>query len=164
LTARRARRERRLVNEGLLLRAAFGDSLTVDVAPVGWDPFEAYRLRFSVPGVVLEDGMQPTISRHHDVRLELGPDYPRRPPTVVTETDVFHPNLGMRAGDAVVIDQEWTAACTLVDVVSHIGEMLQYQDYDLEDPANEIAAAWARENAAIFPIGHAEIEVRVAPQ
>ncbi len=154
-------REARLRNEAALLRAAFSASPAVEVTPVGWDPFEAYRLVYSVPGVALEQRAQPTLSMRHSLLVELGPAYPRLAPRVVTESAVFHPNLGARVGDAVVFDREWTAARTLIDVVVRIGQMLQYQAFDLAEPANAVAARWARRNEGVFPVGDVDIDVHI---
>ncbi|MCU1456412.1 MAG: ubiquitin-protein ligase [Actinomycetia bacterium] len=154
-------RDQRLVNEAALLRAAFSGSPVVEVSPVGWDPYETYRLVYTVPGVVLERGLQPRLSRRHSLILELGPDYPRLAPRVVTDSAVFHPNLGAVIGDAVVFDREWTAARTLIDVVVRVGQMLQYQAFDVAEPANTAAANWARRNAKLFPVGRVDIDVRI---
>jgi hypothetical protein len=73
------------------------------------------------------------------------------------QTPVFHPNFGPNPGDEICIGDFWTPAQTLVDIVAKIGEMLQFQNYNVRSPLNAVAARWVAQNEGIFPVGDVDL-------
>ena len=70
-------------------------------------------------------------------------------PRCTMRTPIWHPNIG----DYVCIGDFWSAGVALVDIIAHIGDMIQYRSYNLKSPVNKDAAAWARHNEKSFPVG-----------
>ncbi len=135
------------------IRTEFAGHPQVSVTPIGMEPAEAYRILFKLRGATLDPTGQPVISEMHQVVIQLPAAYPREKPIALTETAVFHPNFGPRAGDEICIGDYWAPTRTLADILVAIGEMLQYQRYNTKSPLNAVAARWATANEAIFPLG-----------
>ena len=96
------------------------------------------------------------VSRHHAVLKRRGPAF--------LITDLGSTNglsvAGepvkeklLTPGDYVCIGDFWSAGVALVDIIAHIGDMIQYKTYNLKSPVNKDAAAWARRNLKSFPVG-----------
>jgi ubiquitin-protein ligase len=152
-----APRTRRLLAEHDALRSAFAAHPHITVEPIGWHPAERYRVTFEVPGVALDASGQPELVHGHVVSFTAGAQYPREQPVIVAESAIFHPNVESRVGGEIVVSEPWTAARTLTETILLIGAMLQFQRYDLSEPANDVAARWVAENETIFPLGHVEL-------
>jgi len=151
-------RVRRLLADAELMRTEFAGHPHIQVEPMGWDPPEQYRVTYQVPGVSLDPATaQPVVTEVHRAVITLPASYPREKPYSTMETSVFHPNFGANAGDEICIGDYWTPAQTLVDIVVKIGEMLQFQEYNVKSPLNAQAARWCAENGSIFPIGTIEL-------
>jgi hypothetical protein len=147
-------RHRRLLADADLMRTEFAGHPVVAVEPLGFDPPEQYRVTFNLPSARLDPvSHQPKIADRHSVLITLPASYPRDKPYCVTESAVFHPNFGANAGEEICIGDFWTPAQTLVDIVVKIGEMLQFQTYNVRSPLNALAAKWVAENESVFPLG-----------
>jgi len=126
----------------------------IDVRPLYGNPPEAYEVTYRVPGVVLDPGTnRPVVANLHRARIYLHREYPREKPKCVMETPIFHPNFG----SYICIDDYWAAGETLVDVIIHIGQMIQYQNYNPKSPLNPVAAMWAKAHEDIFPVGNIDL-------
>jgi ubiquitin-protein ligase len=75
--------------------------------------------------------------------------YPKEKPHAVSHEQIFHPNFG----DYICIADFWSPAQTLAEIVLDIGEMLQWQKYNIQSPLNAIAADWAVKNGSELPVG-----------
>jgi ubiquitin-protein ligase len=151
-------RLRRLMADSNLMRTEFAGHPQISVEPLGWDPPEQYRVTYRLTGVMTDPATgQPVTSGEHRVVLTLPAAYPRDKPYCTTETPVFHPNFGQNAGDEICIGDYWTPAQSLADIVVKVGEMIQFQEFNVKSPLNALAARWAAENQTIFPIGTVEL-------
>lgn len=147
-------RLRRLYADYQAVRAEFAGHPHIRVRPLYGNPPEAYEVVYRVPGVVLEPGTnRPVIANEHRVRVYLHRDYPREKPKCVMETPIFHPNIG----SYICIDDYWAAGESLVDIIIHIGQMIQYQNYNPRSPLNPIAARWASMHENLFPVGRVDL-------
>ncbi|MBC7287509.1 MAG: hypothetical protein H5T86_05575 [Armatimonadetes bacterium] len=147
-------RLRRLYADYQAVRSEFAGHPYIEVKPLYGNPPEAYEVTYRVPGVVLEPGSnRPVIRNEHKVRIYLHRDYPREKPKCVMETPIFHPNIG----SYICIDDYWAAGETLVDIIVHIGQMIQYQNYNPDSPLNPVAAQWARQHHHLFPVGKVDL-------
>jgi hypothetical protein len=147
-------RLRRLYADAQAVRDEFAGHPYIKVTPLYGNPPEAYEIVYNVPGVVLEEGTsRPVIRNEHRARIYLHKDYPREKPKCVMETPIFHPNFG----SYICIDDYWAAGETLVDIIIHIGQMIQYQNYNPKSPLNPVAARWATQHADLFPVGKLDL-------
>ena len=147
-------RLRRLMADADSIRTEFAGHPHISVTPIGPEPAESYRVYFNVRGVTLDTRGQPIVADNHVAVIQLTATYPRDKPLAVAETVVFHPNFAGQIGGEICIGDFWTPTRSLTDIVVAIGEMLQYQRYNTKSPLNAVAARWATENEAIFPLGN----------
>jgi ubiquitin-protein ligase len=148
-----APRLRRLAADYEAVRAEFSGHPHVHVEPLGVHlPPEAYRVTYRVRGLRL-NGRQPQPVDEHQVEIRLPLRYPRDKPLCVALTPLFHPNVK----DAYCIQDYWAAGQTLVDTIAKIADMIQYRVYNPASPLDALAARWASENSALFPLGNVSL-------
>lgn len=147
-------RLRRLYADYQSVTEEFAGHPYIQVKPLYGNPPEAYEVTYRVPGVVLDPATQrPYVAQEHRARIYLHRDYPREKPKCVMETPIFHPNIG----SYICIDDYWAAGETLVDIIIHIGQMIQYQNYNPKSPLNPVAAMWATAHKDLFPVGNIDL-------
>lgn len=153
-------RLRRLTAEAAELADAFNGHPAVHVQPVGVQPPERFRVTYAVPG--LRQNADGSIARAptHVVDITLPATYPREQPYCVPVSPVFHPNIS----DHVCIADHWSPSRSLVDVVTQIGQMLQFEIFNTRSPLNAIAAQWVSGNLDQVPVGRVPIEPRLRQQ
>lgn len=156
-------RLRRLQADFELVRDVFSGHPHVRVEPVGTRlPPETYRIEYRLRGLRL-NGEQPEYAEAHTVDLMLPRRYPAEKPYAVPVTPVFHPNIR----EYFCIADYWAAGTTLVDVISRMGDMIQWRIYNVASPLDGIAARWAAQNedSGLLPVGNIDMgvaEVNVA--
>lgn len=144
-------REQRLLKDMELLVALNDKSALIKIAFNGMPP-ERYRVTYYCNSFVWANGNKsPSISNLHELNIYLHKEYPRRPPALKWLTDIFHPNILPPYKNGGVCIGSWTAAETLDSLCVRIGEMLQYKNYNLEDPLDLEAAKWIRQNLYLLP-------------
>lgn len=147
-------RLRRLKRDYEKVVAELSSSEFVKVEAVSGNPPSSYRVTYCVTGLMWDEsaGDAVPIDEHVvDIYLPLG--YPKKQPNCTMRTPVWHPNIG----DYVCIGDYWSAGVTLVDIIAHIGDMLQYKSYNLRSPVNKTAAEWATKRTRSFPVGDRDI-------
>jgi len=143
-------RMRRLARDYEKVLAELAGSEFVKVVAVSGNPPSSYRVTYQLNGLMWDDlsGDAKPIGEHVvEIYLPIG--YPKKQPNCTMRTPVWHPNIG----DYVCIGDYWCAGVTLVDIIAHIGDMLQYKTYNLHSPVNKAAAAWAASRVKSFPVG-----------
>lgn len=160
-------RLRRLQSDYEDIRARFDGHPVIRAEALGTVPPERYRLTYQVPSLRLNAENKPIVHNTTVVDMELPSGYPREKPRAVAHGAVFHPNFG----DYVCIADFWSPAQKLSDIVIEIGEMLQWQKYNIQSPLNAVAADWAVKHTAELPIGRhelsqatVEIDLQLRPQ
>ncbi len=143
----------RLHNDYEVLMQRFDGSEFVDVQPIGAMPPERYRIIYRVPSLRVDGASRPTESSLTVVEVSLPSGYPREKPYVVTKEKVFHPNFG----EYVCIADFWTPSQSLADIIVEIGQMLQWQKYNIQSPLNAIAADWAVKNMTDLPLSEIQL-------
>ena len=147
-------RTRRLAREHEKLISELAASEFVRLEVVSGNPPNSYRVTYLVNGLAWDESANDAkpISEHVvDIYLPLG--YPKKQPNCTMRTPIWHPNVG----DYVCIGDYWSPGVTLVDIIAHIGDMIQYKSYNLQSPVNRPAAAWASTRGRSFPVGNLTI-------
>ena len=139
----------RLAKDYETLRLRFDAHPFIDVQPLGPAPHERYRVLYRLPSLRLNANNMPTVVNQTVVDFELPATYPKDKPRAVATERVFHPNFG----DWVCIADFWSPAQSLADIVLEVGEMLQWQKYNIQSPLSATAADWAVKNAHQLPVG-----------
>ncbi len=143
-------RTRRLTRDYEMVSAEFANNEHVNVQVIAGDPPNHYLITYHLNGITWDQtqGTAKPITEHIvDITLPLG--YPKQTPRCIMQTPVWHPNIG----DYVCIGDYWSAGVTLVDIIAHIGDMIQYKSYNLRSPVNKTAALWAQNHVKSFPVG-----------
>jgi ubiquitin-protein ligase len=84
-------------------------------------------------------------------------NYPREKPHAVALEKVFHPNFG----EYVCIADFWSPAQKLADIILDVGEMLQWQKYNIKSPLNAVAADWAVKHKDELPVGDKNLSLGI---
>jgi ubiquitin-protein ligase len=147
-------RLRRLYADYRDVSEQFAGHPLITVTPLRGNPPEAYEVRYRIRGLELDKATsRPRVRTEHVAHLYLQDTYPREKPKCVMETPSFHPNIG----SYICIDDYWFAGTTLCDIIIHIGEMIQYQNYNPKSPLDPVAARWAEQNEPLLPIGNQDL-------
>lgn len=142
-------RQLRLENEYKNLRAKLDGNPFIELQPMGPAPFEKYRVVYRVPSLRLDGQNRPVEAPITVVDFNLPIGYPKdKPRAVVAGASVFHPNFG----DYICIADYWSPAQTLFEIIIEVGEMLQWQKYNILSPLNAVAANWAAANRDALPL------------
>lgn len=150
-------RLRRLAADSEMLRTEFAGHPNITVIPLRPEPSDAYRVTYMLRGVVLGADGETAYADQHTVTVQLPSGYPREKPIVAADTAVFHPNFGANPGEEVCIGDYWSPARGLADIIVTIGEMIQFQKYNVRSPLNPVAARWVAANEAAFPVGMVDL-------
>jgi ubiquitin-protein ligase len=148
----------RLENDYNLLRSKFDGHPNIRVEALGPVPPEHYRVTYDVDSLRIDQSNRPVVVKTTVVDIDLPSGYPREKPHAVAHGTVFHPNFGQY----VCIADFWSPAQSLADIVLEIGEMLQWQKYNVQSPLNAIAADWAVKNRDNLPVGEIELSKKTS--
>lgn len=151
-------RIRRLENEYENIRLRFDGNTHISVHPMGVTPPEKYRVVYRLPSLRLDPQNRPIITQLTVVDFELPAAFPKEKPRAVAAEKVFHPNFS----DYVCIADFWSPAQSLADIILEVGEMLQWQKYNILSPLNAVAADWAVKHKENLPVGDIDLYSQVA--
>ena len=110
---------------------------------------ETYLLGIRCKGVRLHQGDVQEIDRH-EIFIALDPDYPITPPRLYWETPVYHPNV---KAPGVCLLGSWGQRTMLDEVCCWLWDMARYELFNLYDPLDKAAKAWAMETLERDPDG-----------
>lgn len=144
-------RMKRLENDYRDLRTIFDADPLVEIVAIGPVPSEKYRIVYKVPSLRLDSKGQPIRVDATVVEIDLPQGYPKLPPIARTIAGdvVFHPNFN---ATKICLADHWAPATQLVDLVREIGEMLQWEKFNIRSPLNAQAAQWSQENKGEIPL------------
>lgn len=151
-------RVKRLESDYQALRLKFDGHPYITVQAIGSTPPDKYRVIYRVPSMRLDPQNRPIITQLTVVDFELPMAYPKEKPRAVATEAVFHPNFG----DYVCIADFWSPAQSLCDIVLEVGEMLQWQKYNILSPLDAVAADFAVKHISELPIGHIDLNAATA--
>lgn len=160
-------RLRRLKSDYEKIKGTFWNSPYVKVEVLEGDPPYKYLITYNVKGLCLGSA-GPIIKEVHKIEIYLPQEYPRENPICTMKTPHFHPNI-FDSNNKVCLGKEWAAGEGLVDIIIRIGRMIQYQNYNLDSPANSTAKEWVYDNKYRLPIDNkdigklAEIDIHLHP-
>lgn len=147
-------RTRRLMADYEKVLDDFAGHKYIMIKPVEGNPPVRYIVTYKLKGLKLDTKRNcPVETFHHEVEIYLHKDYPREKPQMKMKTEIFHPNFGT----TICIADDWTAGQKLADIILQIGEMIQYQNYNVKSPMNAVAARWVMENEGYLPIDNVNL-------
>ncbi|MBJ7458386.1 MAG: hypothetical protein JHD02_04280 [Thermoleophilaceae bacterium] len=134
------------------MRSRFSGHKHVTVQAIEGMPPTEYEVIYRLKGLT-RDGTRPRVTHRHVCKIRLGIDYPRAAPYVEATSEVFHPNV---AGHYCIGDI-WTPAESIADVIERIGEMIQWQEFNVNSALNADAALYANAHPELFPLDRVEL-------
>ncbi len=114
---------------------------------------EKYLVLFRCAGLMKNDAGEIVRTNQHMMEVVFGVDYPARPPRFVWLTPIWHPNIVMP--HLCTDGRPFAIGVTLDQICLMVGQMIQYQNYNLADPLGpqgKEVALWAARNREMFPI------------
>jgi ubiquitin-protein ligase len=113
-------------------------------------PPEKYLILYTCKGLMRTPDGNIVESYLHAMEIIFGWDYPTKAPTFVWLTPIWHPNFNPPY--ICTQGRPFAVGLGLDQIVLTVGEMVQYRNYNVNDPLNREAAEWARQNAHRFPV------------
>lgn len=148
-------RVNRIKSDGESLMALNRQSRLLRVKPVPGDD-TWYKVVYECRGLARENGEIREVD-FHLMDVYLHKNYPRQPPRLEWQTEIFHPNiLSVSRGGGVCVGA-WAPSESLQKLVVRIGEMVQYKIYNLSDALDLQARDWAATNLERFPVDGREL-------
>src|ERR1051326_1908462 len=111
---------------------------------------EKYLVIYRCHGLKKDDSGEVVVTQEHAMSVVYGLDYPSRPPVMVWMTPIWHPNF--QTPYICPQGRPFAAGWTLDQIVLAVGKMIQYRNYNLDDPLNYEAAEWVRRSGYQFPV------------
>lgn len=116
------------------------------------DPPYCYFIRYYCRGIASLRNGNPVFRHEHQVRIELGSEYPLSVPNAQFLTPIFHPNIWKDG--RVCFGFYWSVSDPLTEVVTRISKLIQYSRdiLNLDSPANIEAKNWAENQPENFSL------------
>ena len=142
-------RIRRLKYDYENLVRRFSNWPLIQISGTAGMPPEVYRFTYAVKGLYVSPAGEILERDTHVLEVNLSLGYPRRAPQCRMLTPVFHPNFD---DSSVCIGDFWAASEGLDDLITRIGRMIAYQEYNTKSPLNGLAAKWAAQHPELLPV------------
>lgn len=148
----------RLQDDHRRLTALAQSNRSIEILRIVGNPPEQYTLKLRCKGIARLDGRsRPQYAYEHQLRIVLSKEYPRNPPGFFMLTPIWHPNIGSSNTEALVCigdlgNHGYAPSMRLDDLVLRIMQMIRYENYGVDRPLNGLAAEWAKQNKALFPL------------
>jgi len=114
---------------------------------------EKYLVIFRCVGLMKTPQGEIVKTDRHVLDAVFGLDYPARPPRFVWLTPIWHPNIVPPY--LCTEGRPFAISVTLQQICLMVGQMIQYRNYNLDDPLGaegRQVAVWAAANKQMFPI------------
>ena len=121
----------------------FSDDPRITVVPVDGTPPDKYEVTYNVEGLQKSDEGAVEKANSHTIAISIPFGYPHFPPSCKPKSPIFHPDFDPAA---ICIGDFWEKNRSIVELISHIGEMITGAHYSTSNAFNEEAAQWYAEN------------------
>jgi len=114
---------------------------------------EKYLVAFHCTGLMKTPEGEIVKTDRHVLDVVFGLDYPARPPRFVWLTPIWHPNIV--APYLCTQGRPFAIGTTLNQLCLMVGQMIQYRNYNLDNPLGvegKEVAVWAANNSQLFPV------------
>ena len=123
----------------------FSDDPRIKVAPVDGNPPEKYEVTYHIEGLQKSNDGVVAKADSHTIAISIPFGYPHFPPSCKPKSPIFHPDFDPAA---ICIGDFWEKNRSIIDLISHIGEMITGAHYSTTNAFNEEAAQWYADNFA----------------
>jgi ubiquitin-protein ligase len=158
-------RVRRLMADHDSVRQLVQQSTILDMSCSG-APASTYLFRYSGRGLAMDANGHLQEQWVHEVRVNLGANYPRVMPELHWLTPIFHPNIS--ANGLVCLggySTHWVPSLRLDDLCLMLWDMIRYRNFDISSPYNRVAAEWAKtQRHFILPLDPRPLRIPANPE
>lgn len=104
---------------------------------------------FSWTGSIIGPADSPFAGGVYALRIDIPTDYPFKPPKVVFDTKIYHPNINAGGGICLdILKTEWSPALTISKVLLSISSLMT--DPNPDDPLEPDIAGQYKTNRALY--------------
>lgn len=142
-------RNKRLQNDNQRLVQLASQNNWFNILLTEDNPPTQYILEFTCKSIkTLNFWKKPQYSYYHHLQCVLHDEYPSKGPWLKWLTPIFHPNIHE---SGVIGIFNWTPMTPLVELITFLSRLVQFQVYNVDDPMNAKAAAWIIRNPELTP-------------
>lgn len=127
------------------LTHAFADDPHISVVPTEGNPPDTYEITYRIEGLQKTPEGEVEKADHHVVSISIPFGFPHFPPSCKPKSPIFHPDFDPAA---ICIGDFWEKNRSIVDLISHIREMISGAVYSTANAFNEEAAQWYAEHVS----------------
>jgi len=129
----------------------FTSHKTISVRPVKGDPPDQYEVTYALIGMTRVDD-KITKATNHVVEISIPFGFPHFPPSCKPKSKIFHPDFDQAA---ICLGDFWHQSRSLVELITHIGRMIDGEFYSTDNAFNGEAAIWFTEHHDELPFSSA---------
>jgi len=122
---------------------------TITVAPIAGDPPNQYQITYNIKGLSRTEDGEIAFSTNHIIELTIPFGFPHFPPSCKPKSNIFHPDFDPAA---ICLGDVWEQDRSIVNLIIHIGKLINGDLYSTSNAFNEEAAQWYEEHADQFPL------------
>ena len=131
------------------LKELFNAHPTISVVPISGDPPNQYQITYNIKGLNRAKDGEIAICSGHLVELTIPFGFPHFPPSCKPKSDIFHPDFDPAA---ICLGDVWEQDRSIVNLIVHIGKLINGDIYSTSNAFNEEAARWYETHADQFPL------------
>jgi ubiquitin-protein ligase len=131
------------------LRQTFDDHPTISINATKGNPPEQYEIVYKISGYSKTGRSDPKCVDEHRIELTIPFGFPHFPPSCKPKTDIFHPDFDPAA---VCLGDFWQPGIEVTDLIIHLGQLINGEQFSTDNAFNEEAAKWYKEHRALFPL------------
>ena len=132
-------------------REYFTSHKTISVRPVKGDPPNQYEVTYTLIGMIQIDD-KITKTTNHVVEISIPFGFPHFPPSCKPKSKIFHPDFDQAA---ICLGDFWHQDRSMVELITHIGRMIDGEFYSTTNAFNEEAAIWFTKHHDELPFSSA---------
>lgn len=131
------------------LRQTFDDHPTISINATKGNPPEQYEIVYRISGYSKTGRSDPKCVDEHRIELTIPFGFPHFPPSCKPKSDIFHPDFDPAA---VCLGDFWQPGIEVADLIIHLGQLINGEQFSTENAFNEEAAKWYEEHRDLFPL------------
>lgn len=131
------------------LASAFDNHRLITITPIKGDPPEQYELLYRLSFLQKSDNNTISPAKDPVIILTIPFGFPHFPPSCKPKSSIYHPDFDPAA---ICLGDFWHPKRSLVELIIHVGKLLNCETFSIENAFNEEAAIWYREHSGDFPL------------
>lgn len=131
------------------IRERFQYHPVISVKPLKGEPPDQYSISYAMRGICKNESGEITEAENHHIELTIPFGFPHFPPSCKPKSDIFHPDFDP---GAICLGEFWQEQHDVVELITHLGKLINAEIYSTVNAFNEEALTWYNEKADDFPL------------